>query len=122
MLSPWGKKIEKYLGSGWRVLASYGHIRDLPRIKLGVDVDRSQRRGLNDFAPTYEISKSKTRTVDSLQTAAKKADAIYLAADPDREGEAIASVTTLREAAPARTPGREMPDLSRHGHACPTHF
>ena len=77
------KKIEKFLGPGWRVVASYGHVRDLPNSALGVDVD-------NDFAPTYEISKSKTKTVKFLADAAKKADAIYLASDPDREGEAIA--------------------------------
>ena len=77
------KKIEKILGPGWRVMASYGHVRDLPRSVLGVDVN-------NDFAPTYEISPSKTKTVKFLTEAAKKADAIYLAADPDREGEAIA--------------------------------
>ncbi len=77
------KKIEKFLGQGWRVVASYGHVRDLPNSTLGVDVD-------NDFNPTYEISPSKTKTVKFLTDAARKADAIYLAADPDREGEAIA--------------------------------
>ena len=78
------KKIEKYLGGeGWRVVASYGHVRDLPRKALGVDVK-------NDFTPTYKIGKGKKKTVDFLKSTAKKADAIYLASDPDREGEAIA--------------------------------
>ena len=77
------KKIEKYLGKGWRVVASYGHVRDLPRKALGVNVE-------NGFTPTYKIGKGKKKTVDFLKSTAKKADAIYLASDPDREGEAIA--------------------------------
>ncbi len=77
------KKIEKFLGSGWRVVASYGHVRDLPDKALGVDVE-------NDFEPTYQVSPNKTKTVKFLKDAASSADTIYLAADPDREGEAIA--------------------------------
>ncbi|MGH9398763.1 MAG: DNA topoisomerase, partial [Thermoanaerobaculia bacterium] len=76
------KTLEKFLGKGFRVLASYGHVRDLP--KKGLGVDRSQ-----DYAPTYEILKGKEKTIDELRRAVKTSDAVYLAADPDREGEAI---------------------------------
>lgn len=78
------KKIQKYLGEGWRVLASYGHVRDLPRKGgLGIDVN-------NDFAPTYEVPSNSQKTVANLRSAVKCANALYLAPDPDREGEAIA--------------------------------
>ncbi|HEV2063155.1 MAG TPA: type I DNA topoisomerase [Thermoanaerobaculia bacterium] len=76
------KTIEKFLGKGFRVLASYGHVRDLPKKGLGVD------RG-DGYAPTYEILKGKEKTIEELRRAVKTADAVYLAADPDREGEAI---------------------------------
>ncbi|MBA3711978.1 MAG: type I DNA topoisomerase [Pyrinomonadaceae bacterium] len=81
------KTINKYLGSDYRVMASYGHIKDLPSKGLGVDVDK-------DFEPTYEVipeikKRNNKKTVADLKRAAKDADAIYLAADPDREGEAI---------------------------------
>ncbi len=79
------KTIQKYLGSGFEVVSSKGHIRDLAikgKDGLGVDIE-------NDFEPTYEISKDKEDTVKDLQARAKKADAVYLATDPDREGEAI---------------------------------
>ncbi len=78
------KTIEKYLGKDFRVLASYGHIKDLPAKGLGVDVE-------NDFATTYEIypDARKRKVVADLKRAAKEAETIYLAADPDREGEAI---------------------------------
>src|SRR5262244_2687130 len=76
------KTLEKFLGKNFRVLASYGHVRDLPKKGLGVDRDR-------DYEPTYEILKGKEKTVDELKRAVKTADAVYLAADPDREGEAI---------------------------------
>ncbi|MGB0388536.1 MAG: type I DNA topoisomerase [Ardenticatenaceae bacterium] len=77
------KKIQKYLGKGWHVLASMGHVRDLPPKALGVDVKAG-------FAPTYEVSKGKGKVVQRIRSAAKGASAIYLATDPDREGEAIA--------------------------------
>jgi DNA topoisomerase-1 len=77
------RTIEKFLGPGYVVQASFGHVRDLPESKLGVDVD-------DDFAPQYVISKGKDEIVNRLKDRAKKADAIYLATDPDREGEAIA--------------------------------
>ena len=76
------KTLEKFLGKGFRVLASYGHVRDLPKKGLGVDRD-------DDYAPTYEILKGKEKTIEELRRAVKTADAVFLAADPDREGEAI---------------------------------
>ena len=79
------KTIEKYLGQDYEVVSSKGHIRDLAtkgKEGLGVDVE-------NDFAPTYSISKEKASVVKELKAKAKKADYVYLATDPDREGEAI---------------------------------
>src|ERR687886_41913 len=81
------KTINKYLGNDYRVLASIGHIKDLPSKGLGVDVE-------HDFEPTYEVipdtkKRNNRKIVAELKKAAKEADAIYLAADPDREGEAI---------------------------------
>jgi len=75
------KTITKYLGKGYKVMASVGHIRDLPK-KLGVDVD-------NGFQEEYEIPASKLKVVAELKAAAKTADELILATDPDREGEAI---------------------------------
>ncbi len=81
------RTIERYLGPGYRVLASYGHVRDLPenpgKNKLGVDVE-------HDFAPEYVISEDRRKQVDAITRAAKSADAVFLATDLDREGEAIA--------------------------------
>ena len=79
------KTIQKYLGKDYEVVSSKGHIRDLAikgKDGLGVDVE-------HDFLPTYEISKDKVDTVEDLKKRAKKSDAVYLATDPDREGEAI---------------------------------
>jgi DNA topoisomerase I len=80
------EKIQEYLGKDYRVLASKGHITDLAKggkFGLGVEVD-------NNFRPRYIISEDKVETVDMLLNAAKKVDQIYVASDPDREGEAIA--------------------------------
>ncbi|HEX2195108.1 MAG TPA: type I DNA topoisomerase [Candidatus Limnocylindria bacterium] len=77
------KTIERYLGPGYTVLASYGHVRDLPPRSLGVDVD-------NDFQPRYEPLKDRRRELDKLADRARKADAVWLATDLDREGESIA--------------------------------
>ena len=77
------KTIGKYLGSGYDVRATVGHLRDLPTRELGVDVD-------NGFEPKYVTIKGKTKTLSELKKAAKGASVIYLATDPDREGEAIA--------------------------------
>ena len=81
------KTINKYLGSDYLVLASIGHIKDLPSKGLGVDIE-------NNFEPTYEVipdtkKRNNKKTVSDLKKAAKAADTIFLAADPDREGEAI---------------------------------
>jgi len=77
------KTIERYLGPGYHVVASYGHIRDLPKKRLGVDVD-------GDFTPTYEPLKDRKRELDRLTDQARSADQVWLATDLDREGEAIA--------------------------------
>ena len=76
------KTIGKYLGSGYEVVASMGHIRDLPKSKLGVDVEHG-------FQPDYQPIKGKEETITALKKAAKKSGKVYLATDPDREGEAI---------------------------------
>ena len=76
------KTIGKYLGPGYQVKASMGHVRDLPKSKLGVDVD-------NDFTVDYQPIKGKEEVIDDLKKAAKKSDKVFLATDPDREGEAI---------------------------------
>ena len=77
------RTIGKYLGNGYDVKATVGHLRDLPTRELGVDVDQG-------FEPKYVTIKGKTKTLSELKKAAKLASAIYLATDPDREGEAIA--------------------------------
>jgi len=77
------KTIGRYLGEGYTVKASVGHVRDLPRREMGVDIDER-------FTPVYVISPKKGEVVSALRSAATKADRVYLATDPDREGEAIA--------------------------------
>ncbi len=89
------KTIQKYLGKGYRVTSSMGHVRDLPKRDLSIDVE-------NDFAPVYEVTKQKV--VNELRQAVRGADAIYLATDPDREGEAIAWHITQAVNVPKRTP------------------
>ena len=76
------KTIKKFLGSNYEVAASMGHVRDLPKSQLGIDVD-------NDFEPKYITIRGKGELLAKLRKAAKGADKIYLATDPDREGEAI---------------------------------
>ena len=76
------KTLKNYLGSGYNIVASKGHIRDLPAARLSVDVK-------NDFAPKYSIVKGKEKLVKELKTAVSESDRVYLATDPDREGEAI---------------------------------
>src|SRR6266498_2225329 len=76
------KTIGKYLGKQFVVKASLGHVKDLPKKDLSVDV-------AHGFEPKYEVIEGKKKLIQELKTAAKGADAIYLAADPDREGEAI---------------------------------
>jgi DNA topoisomerase-1 len=77
------KTIKKFLGSKFDVLASMGHIRDLPKKRLGIDLE-------NDFRPDYINIRGKGKALLALKKSAQKADAVYLAPDPDREGEAIA--------------------------------
>jgi DNA topoisomerase I len=76
------KTIKKYLGSGYEVLASKGHVKDLPK-RMGIDVEKG-------FQETYEVIESKASVLNELKTEAKKANVLLLATDPDREGEAIA--------------------------------
>src|SRR5918911_3733495 len=76
------KTINKYLGRDFKVVASMGHVRDLPKSKLGVDID-------NDFAEQYESIATRKKIIKELKDAAKEASDIYIATDPDREGEAI---------------------------------
>lgn len=78
-----GRTIEKYLGSDYKVLASFGHVRDLPEGKIGVDT-------AHNFEPEYRILPKAEKTIAALQDVLKKADTVYLATDYDREGEAIA--------------------------------
>lgn len=77
------KTIGKYLGSGYAVKATVGHIRDLPVKSIGIDPD-------NGFEPEYVTIPGKEKTVAELKSAAKTAKAVFIATDPDREGEAIA--------------------------------
>jgi DNA topoisomerase-1 len=77
------KTLGKILGKGYSIKASLGHVRDLPKGQMGVDIE-------NGFLPKYVVPKAKTRLVNELKQATKDAAAIYLATDPDREGEAIA--------------------------------
>ena len=76
------KNIKGYLGKGYEVIASMGHVRDLPAARLSVDIE-------HNFEPKYAVIKGKEALVDELKTKAHKADCVYLATDPDREGEAI---------------------------------
>ena len=76
------KTVKKYLGANYEVAASMGHVRDLPKSRLGIDVE-------HDFEPKYITIRGKGELLASLRKAAKKADKVYLATDPDREGEAI---------------------------------
>ena len=76
------KTIGKYLGKDYEVKASMGHLRDLPKSKLGVDIE-------HDFEPVYQPIRGKEELISELKKAAKSSDTVYLATDPDREGEAI---------------------------------
>lgn len=77
------ESVQKYLGQGYKVLATKGHVRDLPVKTLGVDIK-------NNFSPDYQIMSDKKKLVQTLKESAKKADSVLFATDPDREGEAIA--------------------------------
>ncbi len=78
-----GKTIEQYLGKGYTVLASFGHVRDLPKSKIGIDTE-------HNYEPSYIVPTKAKKVLTELKNAAKKSDIIYLATDYDREGEAIA--------------------------------
>jgi DNA topoisomerase-1 len=78
------RTIKKYLGAGFQVKASVGHIMDLPKSKMGVDIEGG------DFTPQYVVMPSKVKVIDEIRKAAADADRVFLAPDPDREGEAIA--------------------------------
>ena len=94
------KTIGKYLGPNFVVKASLGHVKDLPKKDLAVDVE-------GDFTPQYEVIEGKRKLIAELKTAARGADAIYLAADPDREGEAICS-HLQEELAPKKKDGPKV--------------
>lgn len=102
--------ISRYLGEGYQVLATVGHLRDLStsgKGGFGVDID-------NGFKPTYVVSSSKRATVYELKEAARKADDIYLATDPDREGEAIAwHLTQILGLDPKTTKRLEFHEITR---------
>lgn len=90
------KTIEKYLGKKFKVMASMGHIRDLPKSDFGIDVE-------HDFAPKYISIRGKSELIRTLKKEAQKADTVYLATDPDREGEAISwHLATLLDLAPGK--------------------
>lgn len=93
------KTIGKYLGRGYKVTASMGHVRDLPASTLGIDVE-------NGYTPKYITIKGKQKLVKELKAEAKKCDGVLLATDPDREGEAIswhlANILGLDPSAPNR--------------------
>src|SRR5437763_4944719 len=78
------KTINKYLGKNYVVKASLGHVKDLPKSDLAVNVEKG-------FEPRYEVIEGKKKLIAELKQAAKNVDEVYLAADPDREGEAICS-------------------------------
>ena len=91
------KTIEKFLGSGYKVLSSYGHIRDLKQKAFSIDIE-------NNFKPIYEIPEDKKSVVSTLKAEAKKADMVWLASDEDREGEAISwHLFEVLELDPAKT-------------------
>ncbi|GAH01640.1 unnamed protein product, partial [marine sediment metagenome] len=76
------RTLNKILGRSYSIKASLGHVRDLPRTSLGVNIDK-------DFTPKYVIPRRKRKVIREIKEAASKASSIYLATDPDREGEAI---------------------------------
>jgi DNA topoisomerase I len=101
------KTIEKYLGGDYAVRASFGHVRDLPKSQLGVDVD-------DGFEPVYEVPEDSKRHVADLKRALKGADELVLATDYDREGEAIAyHVATLLGVAPDRAKRITFTEITR---------
>src|SRR5207237_211863 len=100
----------KYLGSGYTVKATVGHLRDLPQRKLGVDVE-------NGFTPEYVTIKEKAKTLAEIKKAAKASERVLLATDPDREGEAIAWHVASQpgNGGGGRPPARRTPSGARGG-------
>ena len=76
------KTIQQYLGKDYDVISCVGHVKDLPRSELGIDIE-------NDFTPNYEISADKKQVISDLKKEVKKTEVVWLATDEDREGEAI---------------------------------
>lgn len=102
------KTIKKFLGPGFDVMATKGHVKDLPKSKLGIEIDKG-------FEPTYSIMDSRKKTIDDLKKAAKNCEHIYLAPDPDREGEAIAWHIAEEVGKKGRTIHRVLfNDLTKH--------
>src|SRR5690349_9477982 len=99
------RTISKVLGRAYRVIASGGHIRDLPKTTLGVNPEAG-------FEPQYLVPRDKSKTVKELREQVQSADTVYLATDPDREGEAIA--WHIVEATGARGNGRTVRRISFH--------
>jgi len=91
-----GKTISKFLSKDFKVIATMGHIRDLPKSKFGVEI-KEKKSGF-EFIPTYTTDKKKSKTIKELKSAIKKASIVFLATDPDREGEAIAWHVTQMQA------------------------
>src|SRR5579875_1049518 len=91
------KTLKNFLGDSYQIEASMGHVRDLPRSRLGVNIEQN-------FAPEYRPIAERKQVLKHLQEVAKKADTVYLASDPDREGEAIA--WHLAEALKLKNPRR----------------
>ena len=81
------KTIKKFLGPNYEVMASQGHVRDLPKSQMGVDIE-------HDFEPKYITIRGKGEILAALRKEVKKADKVYLATDPDREGEAISVLSS----------------------------
>ena len=106
------KTIEKFLGSKYKVVASQGHIRDLPKSKLGVDIEHG-------FEPSYIALRGRKEVLETIRKEAKKADKVYLATDPDREGEAIswhlAEVLKLDEKSKCRIEFNEITSAAVKG-------
>ena len=106
------KTVKKFLGSNYEVAASNGHVRDLPKSQLGIDIE-------NDYEPKYITIRGKGELLASLRKEAKKADKVYLATDPDREGEAIswhlATALKLDEAHTNRITFNEITKLEKNG-------
>ena len=103
------KSIQKYLGSGYEVTSSMGHVRDLPAAKLSVDVKK-------DFAPKYAIIKGKEKLVKELKERAAASETVYLATDPDREGEAISwHLATLLDLDLSEANRVTFNEITKHG-------